>query len=164
MKSDTPDHDEAERLDRELTRACQRGENQCMKQPMDYWSINIHELKRDLSVWCQFKSRRQRGRSSGAFITRANNVGIPLVESMSLKTIEIEIQKIGLAVKMIHKEHATRRDAWLLEMSNIAEDEDHKTKAKGIRQMRKAERTVRVCRKLRFERGKLHNGGGISRL
>jgi hypothetical protein len=45
IKSDDPNHEEAEKLDREITRACQHGSNQCKKRRMDYWSIEIHVLE-----------------------------------------------------------------------------------------------------------------------
>jgi hypothetical protein len=54
MKDTEPNHKEAELIDREMTRACEHGSNKYKKQPMDYWSIDLHVLKQELSVMCQF--------------------------------------------------------------------------------------------------------------
>jgi len=42
MSQDVPNHEEAERLDREMTQACAHGSNQCKKRKQDYWSIELH--------------------------------------------------------------------------------------------------------------------------
>jgi hypothetical protein len=55
LKNDTPDHDEAKKLDALMTQACTHAANQCKKRRVDYWNIEIHETKRDLSVWCQWR-------------------------------------------------------------------------------------------------------------
>jgi hypothetical protein len=61
MKNTEPNHKEAEFIDREITRVCEHGSNECKKQPMDYWSsIDLHVLKQELLVMCQFKYRRKR--------------------------------------------------------------------------------------------------------
>jgi hypothetical protein len=46
----------------------------------------------------------------------------------------------------------------------MAEDADDKKKAKAIRQMKKTEQQCRTYQKLKFKRGLIHDGGGISRL
>jgi hypothetical protein len=45
----------------------------------------------------------------------------------------------------------------------MAEDADDKKKAKAIRHM-KTEQKRRTYQKLKFKRGLIHDGGGISRL
>jgi hypothetical protein len=57
MESNEPNHEEAEKLDCELTRAFEHGSNICRRRRKDYWNIEIHELKGNLSIWCQFKGR-----------------------------------------------------------------------------------------------------------
>jgi hypothetical protein len=47
MASDIHNHEEAERLDREMLQACAHGSNQCKKRKQDYWSIDLHTLKRN---------------------------------------------------------------------------------------------------------------------
>ena len=164
IKSDDPNHEEAEKLDREITRACQHGSNQCKKRRMDYWSIEIHELKRNLSVWCQFKSRKKRKFLSTALIARTNKIGLYLSESMTMLEIDATIEVIRKDVRKIHKKSAERRDTMLLELANFAEDMEEPKKAKALRQMKRVERNTRVFNKYRFQKGTTHNGGGISRL
>jgi hypothetical protein len=160
-----PDHIEVEKLDREMTQACSHGEKQCRRRRMDYWSIEIHETKRDLSVWCQFRARRKKPHlTSTALIAQTKELGLKLVEDMSMADIEIQINILRDKVKRIHKESAERRDDMLLELANFADDMDDKKKATALRQMRKGEKKTRVYRRMNFQRGRYNNGGGITRL
>ncbi len=59
-ESDTPDHDKAEQIDRDLTRATQHAENRCRKLRRDYWSIPIHVIRRELVVWNALKYRKKK--------------------------------------------------------------------------------------------------------
>jgi hypothetical protein len=164
LEKDTPDHDEAEKLDELMTQACTHAANQCKKRRVDYWNIEIHETKRDLSVWCQYKNRRIRKLSSTALIHRTANLGIQMQEGMPMEEIVEQIEKLRSKVKELHKNSAEKRDESLLERANMAEDEDDKKKAKAIRQMKKTEKDTRAFQKLKFKRGLNHDGGGISRL
>ena len=164
LKSDVPNHEEAEAIDAEITRACQHGANQCKKRRMDYWSIEIHELKRNLSVWCQFRSRKKRKFLSTALIARTRDIGLHLSESMTPLEIDAIIETIRKDVREVHKKSAERRDMMLLELANFAEDMEEPKKAKALRQMKRVERNTRVFNKYRFQRGKTISGGGISRL
>ena len=164
MASKEPNHEEAERLDREMTQACQHGENKCKKIRLDYWSVEIHTLKRKLSVWCQFKRRIIKKLPSAPLIARANSIGIKLQENNTMIEIDNEIQTTRAAVKKVHKKSAEMRDEWLLEAANIAEDEDKAKKAKLIRQKRKEEKKSRAFRRLKYERERIINGSGITRL
>jgi hypothetical protein len=86
-----PNHKEAEAIDKEITRACDHGSNECKKQPMDYWSIDLHVLKQELSVMCQFKYRRKKGLLSTALISRANTMAINISENMQIEEIKKRI-------------------------------------------------------------------------
>jgi hypothetical protein len=66
IMNDLPNHEEAEKLDKLMTQACEHASNNCKKRRSDYWNIEIHEKKRDISVWCQYKNRRVRKLSSTA--------------------------------------------------------------------------------------------------
>jgi hypothetical protein len=164
FESEAPNHEEAEILDSELTRACQHGSNKCQKHQMEYWCIDTHEIKRNLSIWCQFRARRRRSIRSTALISRAKEVGLNLDEEMPLEIIETEIKRLHTKLKTIHKKSADRRDEFLLERANISEDTGDKKKAKIIRQIRKNEREARAFGKLQFQRGRMNKGGGITRL
>jgi hypothetical protein len=122
FESEAPNHEEAEILDSELTRACQHGSNKCQKHQMDYWCIDTHEIKRNLSIWCQFKARRRRSIRSTALISRAKEIGLNLEEDMPLEILETEIKSLRTKLKNIHKNSADRRDEFLLERANISED------------------------------------------
>jgi hypothetical protein len=164
FESKDPNHEEAERLDRELTRACQHESNKCQKNRLSYWCISTHELKRNLSVWCQFKARRIRQLRSTALISRAKEIGFNLSEEMTMENILEEIQELRVELKTIHKKHEERRAKFLLEKANIAEDTGDKKKAKLILQIRNKEREARAFGKLQFQRGRSNRGGGISQL
>ncbi|OEU15138.1 hypothetical protein FRACYDRAFT_239817 [Fragilariopsis cylindrus CCMP1102] len=164
MKDNEPNHSEAELIDREITRACEHGSNQCKTQPMDYWSIDLHVLKQELSVMGQFKYRRKRRLRSTALIKRAINMGIQINENMQLEEIEKRITDIREKATKIHREAAKRRDEMLLELANMAEDVEDSKKANAIRQLRLIEKKIRAFRRLNFQRKKTIDGGGISRL
>jgi hypothetical protein len=164
MKDKEPNHNEAELIDREITRACEHGSNKCKKRPMDYWSIDLHVLKQELSVMCQYKYRRKKGLLSTALITRATKMEIHINEDIRIKEIEMRINEIREDANKIHKEAAKRRDEMLLELANMAEDTEDSKKANAIRQLRLIEKKIRIFRRLNFQRKKTIDGGGISRL
>ena len=99
MENDEPNHEEAEKLDKELTRACEHGSNECKTRRLDYWSIEIHELKRNLSIWCQFKGRQARKLSSEALIARTKDLGLNLEESSRPEEIDKKIKELRTLIK-----------------------------------------------------------------
>jgi hypothetical protein len=82
-----PNHEEAEKLDNLMTQACEHASNNCRKRRSDYWKIEIHEEKRDISVWCQYRNRRIRKLSSSALIHRASQLGLGMMEGMPMEEI-----------------------------------------------------------------------------
>jgi hypothetical protein len=50
MESECPNNEEAERIDKDITQACAHGANECRRHPIHYWSVELHELKRELSI------------------------------------------------------------------------------------------------------------------
>ena len=60
--SDTPNHQKAEQIDRDITRATKFAENKCRRMRRDYWSIPIHTVRRELAIWNTLKWRRKRTR------------------------------------------------------------------------------------------------------
>jgi hypothetical protein len=164
MKDKEPNHNEAELIDKEITRACEHGSNKCKKRPMDYWSIDLHALKQELSVMCKYKYRRKKGLLSTAQITRATKMEIHINEDMRIEEVEMRINEIREDANKIHKEAAKRRDKMLLELANMAEDVEDSKKANAIRQLRLIEKKIRIFRRLNFQRKKTIDGGGILRL
>ena len=164
MDSNEPNHEEAEKLDRELTRACEHGSNACKRRRQDYWNIEIHELKRNLSIWCQFKGRQTRKLSSNALIARTKELGLNLEESSQPEEIDKKIKELRMLIKECHKQSDLRRDEMLGELANFADDVDEKKKANAIRQQKKVEKLVRAYRRLNFQRNRTTDGGGITRL
>jgi hypothetical protein len=85
-------------------------------------------------------------------------------ERMPMDEIEAQIETLRAEVKELHKNSDTTRDESLLERANMAEDADDKKKAKAIRQIKNTEQQARAFLKLKFKRGLIRDGGGISRL
>ena len=164
LENESEDHDEAEKLDALMTQACEHASNQCKRRRTDYWNIEIHETKRNLSVWCQYKNRRIRKLSSHALIKRTSELGLKMIEGMPMEEILSQIETLRTKVKELHKDAANQRDESLMERANMAEDADDKKKAKAIRQMKETEQKTRAFQKLKFKRGLIQDGGGISRL
>jgi hypothetical protein len=165
MKDKEPNHNKAELIDKEITRACEHGSNKCKKRLMDYWSIDLlHVPKQELSVMCQYKYRRKNGLLLTTLITRATKMEIHINEDMRIVEIEMIINEIRENANKKHKEAAKRRDEILLELANMAEDVEDTKKANAIRQLRLIEKKIRIFRRLNFQRKKTIDGGGISRL
>jgi hypothetical protein len=85
-------------------------------------------------------------------------------EKMPMTEIEAQIEILKAIIKELHKNSDNIRDESLLERANMAEDTDGKKKAKAIRQMKKTEQQGQTYHKLKFKRGLILDGGGISRL
>ena len=164
MKSEHPNHEEAERIDREITQACQHGATECRRRPLQYWSVELHELKRDLSVYCQLRRRRKKGLSSTALIARTSTLGLGISKDMTNETIDTKIKNLRKYVIDIHKKSKEKRDAYLLEQANISEDADDKMKAKALRLMRLRERQGRAYSRFAYHRNGGGRGSGINRL
>jgi hypothetical protein len=164
MQSEYPNNEEAERLDREITQACEHGANECRRHPLHYCSVELHELKRELSVYCQFRRRRKKGLESKALVARTEELGIRMSIDMSEEIIEDRIDVLKKQVKIIHEESKERRDKYLLEQANISEDADNKMKAKALRLMRLHERQGRAYSKFAYQLRGSSCGGGINRL
>ena len=132
IQSEQSDHAVAEIIDQELTRACEHAENSCRKRRLDYWSIDLHLLKSELSVWCQFRSRQIHKLSFTALITRANEFNIDLNPTFDTATLNAKITELKLYIKQIHQQSATKQETCQLEQVNMAEDASDKDRAKAI--------------------------------
>ena len=162
-KNKIENHKEAEALDRELTRACEHGENRCKRRRMDYWDLSIHKLKRNLSIWCQYLRRKRRNLSTAALTTSALNLGL-VFDITTEDKIMTTIKKLREEIKEHYKESATKRDAYLLEIANIAEDLDDNQKANALRNIKRQEQQNRAYRSLKFQRGRGMQTQSINRL
>merc|ERR1712078_500744 len=73
-----PNHKLAEQLDQDITRATQHAENQCRRLRRDYWSIPLHTIRRELSIWNSFKCRRKKKLDNTALYKKASEIGITI--------------------------------------------------------------------------------------
>jgi hypothetical protein len=123
LMNDLPNHEEAEKLDKLMTQACEHASNSCCKKRRsDYWNIEIYKKKRDLSVWCQYRNRRIRKLLSSALIHRVSQLGLGMMEGMPMEEIISHVEILRARVKELHKNSDNRRDESLLETANMAED------------------------------------------
>ena len=164
MQSGQSDHAVAEIIDRELTRACEHAGNSCKKRRLDYWSIDLHLLKCELSIWCQFRSRQHRKLSSIALILRATEFNIDLDPTLDNVTLNAKITELKSSVKDIHQQAATKRETCQLEQANMAEDASDNDRAKAIRQIKNNERKNRAFQSLKFQRKKHNQAMTLTRL
>ena len=56
LRSPFSDNIKAEELDDVITEACKSGEAACCRRQRYHWSIDLHNIKRQLSIWCIFCS------------------------------------------------------------------------------------------------------------
>ena len=101
--SDEPIFLELERIDRDITQACENGENCCWKQHLAYWSVDLHVAKRDLSIWSIVKSRLRRKLSIDTIIPRAKSLGIDIDKNTPKETINANVSCLKQEVHSIHK-------------------------------------------------------------
>ena len=72
LRSPISDNIEVEKLDNILTEACEIGEDACCRRQKYHWSVDLHKIKRQLSIWGIFQSLRRRNLPIISIITRAN--------------------------------------------------------------------------------------------
>ena len=161
LNSEKPDHIEAEAIDRAITEACELGEKACRKRRREYWSIELHEVKRELAIWCILKSWRRRGIKLDCLLKRSKELGIPISKDVSEKDTKETITELRQKLREIHKKSKKYREEMLTNLANFSEDIDDTKRAHYLRQMKKAERKNRVYSLLKFKRGKSLNSGGI---
>ena len=70
------DMEEAEAIDRTLTKSCELGDDACRKRRRAYWSVELHEVKCALSIWCILKSWRRRKLDADCLLERTKEIGI----------------------------------------------------------------------------------------
>ena len=119
-----PDHYEAERLDTIITKAYKSGEEECRRRRRYYWSVALHKIKRELSVWCIFKSWKRRKLKTDCIIARATRLGITIANNFPIGTINATITKLRTQLRKIHEESAKHREEALTQSANFAEDKN----------------------------------------
>ena len=55
LRSPILDNIEAEKLDNIFTKACKIGEDACCRRRKYHWSVDLHKIKRQLSIWGIFQ-------------------------------------------------------------------------------------------------------------
>ena len=97
-----PDHYEVERIDTIITKACEAGEDACRRRRRTYWSVTLHTIKRELSIWCIFKSWKRRNLRTNCIISKAKSLGIIIANHYPIGTINATIKKLPEQLKIIH--------------------------------------------------------------
>ena len=124
----------------------------------------MHVAKQDLSIWSIVKSRLRRKLSIDTIITRAKSLGIDIDKNTSKEIINANASRLNQEVHSIHKNSANKRDDMMHDNANYSEDVGDKDKAKRLRQQKKEESKNRVYTALKFIRGRMIDGCGITRL
>ena len=70
LRSHSPDHEEAEKINRTITEACKAGESICCRHKKSYLSIKLHKTKRELTIWCILQSWKRRKITLSPIINR----------------------------------------------------------------------------------------------
>ena len=163
MNSPSPNFHELEKLDKLMTEACKVGESKCKRKGKSYWSIELHTIKRDLSIWCTMKSWMKRKMDTKILIQRASDVDVDLSEATATSVSET-ILELRTKLRVLHQQSADKRKEMLLNMANFAKDVDDKTKEKYLRNMRRSEKQARAYSQLKYRRGRIQTSSGIDRL
>ena len=140
MQANKADDIEAEKIDKEITRATKYIEKQYEKRHNDYWGINIHTTKMKLSYWSYLLRRRHRNLNTTAMCAAALKNEIDMSD---VPTIEVmaTIKSLRNNMKQHYKEDNSRRDEFLLNQANLASDATKDEKANAIRNIKKPRTT-----------------------
>lgn len=150
----TPNNIETEKLDDILTEACEAGENACRRRQKYHWSVDLHNIKRQLSIWRIFQSFWRRKLSTISIITQANEIGVTIADTIDHSIVTNTIADLWKQLEDIHAEAASKREEMLTNLANFAADINDKQKAKVLRQMKRSERKARVYSLLKYEKKK----------
>ena len=152
--SETPDHQKAEQIDRDITRATQYAENKCRKLRRDYWSIPIHTICRELVVWNALKYRKKKNLDNQAVFVRAAGIGIAISEETTFDEINDAICRLRQQIRDLHDRATELRDQHLLNLMNLARELQDKERTKMIETIRNQERRHRGYGLLEYFRSK----------
>ena len=155
LRNPFPDNVEAEKLDDIITEACESGESTCRRHKRYHWSIDLDNIKRQLSIWYIFRSLRRRELSTLSLTARATEIGVNISANTTQKTVTNNIDNLRKQLKEAHAEAASKREEMLTNLANFEADTDGKQKAKVLRQMKVLERKARVYSLLKHQRKKI---------
>ena len=164
LSSSVPDHAEAEALDADLIRASRAAENKCRVSPRDYWSVDLHLLKQELSIYSQLCHRKHKHLDCTALLTRAAALNFQIPPDVTVPQLRSHMRQLRLQIKTLLQESAAKRDSFLLEQANIAMDTDDPGRAQCLRQLRRQEKRNAAYRRLRHYRQQVQTGPAISQI
>ena len=98
-------------------------------KPLTYWSIELHQQKEKLSVYGQLQRRLKKGLSISALQSSTQERGIAVHQQPTVQQLDKEIKTLQAKTKVSHKESAERRQEYLLDQANIANDNDEHARA-----------------------------------
>ena len=115
LKSDHHDHHLFEIIDREIIRVCQHAEdNTYSKHRLTYWTVDLHQAKLKLSVWCQIQSRLCKKLSITTIVKRPQHWDIIDSFSCTPDVVEEAIATLKKEIKAIHNtSHEKQQDRGL---------------------------------------------------
>ena len=99
-----------------------------------------------LFVYCQLRARIKRELPSESLCNRAREQSIDLPSQVTASAIEKLITATKAAIQEYHKEAATKRQEFILQQENLAEDANEHTKANPIKQIRKLQQKEEAYR------------------
>ena len=164
IKQDNPNHRLAEILDNELIRAGAHADKQCQKRRTDYWNIELHTLKRELSIWCQYRSRTKRNLLTNSLRCRAAQVGISIQLTVSPEDVNDRIAILRQQVRQIHLNSKEKRRDSQKEQANLAEDAGEHKLAQALRHQALIERKNAAFRQVKNASGNDTSTDGITRV
>ena len=159
-----PNHNLAEAIDRLLIKASQHAEIRCRRKHTNYWCLELHQHKQNLSILCPIRRWLKKGLSILGLIQIAKGKSIELPEPLTVGSVEACITKYKEQVNACHKESAEKRQEFLMSRENIAADADDTKLANVIKQIRKRERQNEAYKRMKFSRTASTSAQTIKRL
>ena len=126
-------------------KACQHAENEFQQRKLTYWTVDLHQAKLKLSIWCKIRSHLR---------CKAKNWDTINCTGCTPATVEDAIGALKTENREIHKKSHEKRQAYVLMSANISEDTDDKQKAHILQLLMKADCRNEAYRRLGYATGK----------
>ena len=155
-----PDHEEAESIDKQITRGCVYAEKQCQRKRTPFFLRKENQLQLELRLLLQLRRRRKNDLPTQSIETAMRKLGITTND----EPIEPRITELRDQLKKIFRDRCKLRDEELQELIVYSEAAGDKQYASALRQIRKSEQKAKTYKMFRSVQEKNQQQQGIDRI
>ena len=115
-------------------------------------ALNCINKKRNDPVYGQLQRRLKKELSISALQSRAQARGIVVHQQPTVQQLDKEIKILQAKIKVSHKESAERRQEYLLDQTNIANDNNEQARPTELKKIRNSKKRAEAYRHLKYNR------------